>query len=461
MDLTCLGHASWLIEAAGLRLLCDPLIELDHYAGMFEVSPRRRLRAEALRPDFVLVSHRHPDHFDVPSLARLARLDPETVVVTPDALVASSARQLGFSTVHEVPAGQLIELDGVRLVTTESAAEEEWGVMIACDDAVIWNQIDTVFRGPGHLRRVKEGALEALGTARIDLALIQWQPLLEIAAQLGQALAFPLDGYARILSQLPVVDARAIVPASSGSVHAAAWGWLNHVVFPVDEARFRRDAARVCPGARVFSDRLGARYRVRGETVEVDEGGGEELIEELAGGPTVGYRPFEVPALVDPNLAQLGGEALERARLEVLSWIEGPLVEALVAAYPDFGVDGALRFVVELVFPDTRELRTLIIEGAGGRVEAGADPGWDAYLILAGTSTWEVIGGRRNWGQLLLSGTLRGVTRAYSIIEGRARAANLSPTFVYYALSYDEAVRRSTEWELECALRGATNEGRP
>ena len=92
----------WLCEAAGLRLLFDPLLGPEHHCGVFETVPRRRVHAEALRPDFVLVSHRHPDHFDVPSLHRLARLDPEAVVITPDALVAWAARTLGFRTVHEL-----------------------------------------------------------------------------------------------------------------------------------------------------------------------------------------------------------------------------------------------------------------------------------------------------------------------------------------------------------------------
>ena len=87
MDWTSLGHAGWLIEAAGLRLVCDPLVEVDHHGGVFEVRPRRRLRAAALRADFILISHRHPDHFDVRSLAQLAALDPDSVVITPDELV--------------------------------------------------------------------------------------------------------------------------------------------------------------------------------------------------------------------------------------------------------------------------------------------------------------------------------------------------------------------------------------
>ena len=178
MHWTSLGHACWLIEAAGLRLLCDPLLEVEHHGGVFEVSPRRRLRAELLRPDFILVSHRHPDHFDIPSLARLAALDPASVVVTPDALVAEAARALGFVDVKLLPAGQHVELDGVELVTTESFADDEWGLMVATDDGVVWNMVDAVLGDAAHAWSVAEAGLAALGHPRVDLALVQGQPRL-------------------------------------------------------------------------------------------------------------------------------------------------------------------------------------------------------------------------------------------------------------------------------------------
>jgi hypothetical protein len=162
----------WLVEAGPLRLLCDPLLGPEHHCGVFETVPRRSVHAEGLRPDFVLVSHRHPDHFDVPSLHRLARLDPEVVVLTPDALVAWAARTLGFRTVHEVPPGQRVELDDVRLVTTPSLGRDEWGVVIAADGAVGWNQVDSVLRDATHVRQVLDVALPAVEAECVDFAVV-------------------------------------------------------------------------------------------------------------------------------------------------------------------------------------------------------------------------------------------------------------------------------------------------
>jgi hypothetical protein len=445
MDWISLGHACWLVEAAGLRLLCDPLLEVEHYRGVFEVTPPRRLRAEALRADFILVSHAHPDHFDVPSLRRLAQLDAESVVVTPDPLVAETARALGFSTVHEVVAGQRVELDGVTLVTTESVVPDEWGVMIATAEGVVWNQVDAVFRGVEHARAVTAASLAALGRERVDLALVHGRPMHEIAAQLGDSIAFPYQRYAELLAEIAAIDPAAIVPASSDTAHREPYAWLNRVVYPIDEARFVRDLTRVCPRARVLPNALGSRYRLRGGVVELEAEAGVSLIEGRGQPWDRSYYPFAIPPVSDA--ASTGAAELERRRTEVGVWVETELRPALLAAYPSFGVSEALRFVLEAVFPGQPpghgDAWTIVVERERAQVLAGGDPSWDLYNLVIGTMLWEVITGRRSWGDVLLAGGLRAQTRAYAIDERGLVRAEVGETFVYYALSYADSIRRA------------------
>jgi L-ascorbate metabolism protein UlaG (beta-lactamase superfamily) len=80
------GHASWLIQAAGLNILIDPVwserVSPFRFAG-----PKRHndpgIAFEALpKIDAVLVSHGHYDHLDIATLSRLAaKFSPR--VVTP------------------------------------------------------------------------------------------------------------------------------------------------------------------------------------------------------------------------------------------------------------------------------------------------------------------------------------------------------------------------------------------
>lgn len=448
----------WLVEAAGLRLLCDPLLGPEHHNGVFETVPRRRVHAEALRPDFVLVSHRHPDHFDVPSLHALARLDPDSVVVTPDALVAWAARTLGFRTVHQLPPGQRVALDGVRLVTTPSLGVDEWGVMIAAEGTVGWNQVDAVLRDADHMRQVRALALAGVEQSSVELAVVRWQPMLEIAAVLGRRTDFPYASYRDLLAQAAAVEAAAVVPGANGAAHVAAFRWMDRYVFPVPEARFLRDMARLRPGAAALPLRVGGRYHLTPGRVQLEPEGAADLVEpapalDQAPPPPDGeprrYRPLAMPELSDPNLR---GHDEARMRARVHAWIRHTLADALARAWPDMRVSEPLRFVVEVVFPRARDAFTLHVGPRGTEVHERYDDDWDLLNAVAGSMLWEVIEARRHWGDVLLAGALRAVTRAYAIDEHGLRPAHVAETFLYYALSYDDAVDQAVRYEVHTRI---------
>jgi UDP-MurNAc hydroxylase len=451
MDWTCLGHAMWLCEAAGLRLLFDPLLGPEHHCGVFETVPRRRVHAEALRPDFVLVSHQHPDHFDVPSLHRLAQLDPDAVVVTPDALVAWAARTLGFRTVHELPAGREVALDGVRLVSTPSLGPNEWGMVIAADGATTWNQVDAVLRNPVHVRQVLDAALPAVDAERVELAIVRWQPMLEIAAVLGRRTAFPHASYADLLAQAAAIGATAVVPGANGAAHVEAFRWLDRFVFPVSEARFLRDVERASPGTAALPMTVGGRYHVMPGEVTLDPTGSAELVtlEPSPVGDPRWYRPFAMPDLRDANP---NGHDESVMRPRVHAWIREDLAEALARAYPGMRVREPLRFVVEVVFPRSHDAFTLHVGPDGTHVTETYDDDWDALNAVAGSLLWEVIESRRHWGDVLLAGGLRAQTRAYAVDEQGLHPAEVGETFLYYALSYEAAVERAVRHEVRALV---------
>jgi Beta-lactamase superfamily domain len=458
MELSYLGHAMWLCEAAGLRLLCDPLLGRTHHCGVFEVVPRREVDATALRADFVLISHRHPDHFDVGSLHRLARLDPASVIVTPDALVAWAARALGFINVRVVPPGSAVELDGVRLVTTPSLDPGEWGVMIGHGGMAWWNQVDTVQRGPAEIVGVRDTALAGVGATRLDLAAVRWQPMLEIAAQLGESTEFPYRAYDRLLREMVACGATAVVPASCGGSHLPPWDWLDRIVFPLSEARVRRDLAALAPALRVFAGDIGASWRLEAGAIDHHPDGARALV-QLEGVPDP--RRFEamvVPELVDPNPSGTS-EAIMRPR--VRRWIEDELLPGIASSSPRWGADDAVRLAIRIVWPSCEEHYTLVARGGEVELRCTLDPDWDVLDAIAGSLLWEVVEGRRGWGDVLLAGALRARTRAYRIeasgaaTHGGLRQLDIGATFLYYGLSYDASTERAVRWEVERALAGS------
>jgi L-ascorbate metabolism protein UlaG (beta-lactamase superfamily) len=107
--LTYVGHATVLIEQAGVRLLTDPLLR----SGIAHV--RRRVPPpdlEALRDlDAVLISHAHADHLDVPSLRLLAHRGP---VVAPRGC-AAILRKAGLRDVIELVPGDRCTIASAEL----------------------------------------------------------------------------------------------------------------------------------------------------------------------------------------------------------------------------------------------------------------------------------------------------------------------------------------------------------
>ena len=69
-----IGHATVLVDLAGVKLLTDPLLR-NRVAHLRRAA---KVDARALRGvDAVLISHIHYDHLDLPSLLRLGRLAEE------------------------------------------------------------------------------------------------------------------------------------------------------------------------------------------------------------------------------------------------------------------------------------------------------------------------------------------------------------------------------------------------
>lgn len=442
----------WLVEAAGLRLLCDPLLGPEHHCGVFETVPRRTVVAEELRPDFVLVSHQHPDHFDVPSLHRLAQLDPDSVVMTPDTLVAWAARTLGFRVVHELPPAQRVELDGIALVTTPSLGADEWGVLIAADGAVGWNQVDAVLRGPAHVREVLATVLPALETRRVDLGIVRWQPMLEIAAVLGRRTGFPYTSYTDLLAQAAALEAAAIVPGANGAAHVEAFRWMDEFVFPVPEPRFLRDVANISPKTQPLPLHVGGRYHVQPGEVSLDRQGAAALVQcESPWTEPRRYRPLATEPLRDANP---NGHDEAEARRRAHAWIRGDLADALAKAWPSFRATEPLRFALEVAFGQAHDVFTIIVDAKGARVVDAFDEDWDVLNAVAGSLLYEVIEGQRHWGDVLLAGCLRAATRAYDVDERGLRRLDVGEIFLYYALPYDRAVERAVRWEVHSLLGG-------
>ncbi len=99
---TVIGHATVLVQVAGLNLLTDPV--WSNRVGPTSWLGPRRVRPPAIafdalpKIDAVLLSHNHYDHLDRPTLAALVERDNPRIVT-------------GLKVGKDVPSRQVVELD--------------------------------------------------------------------------------------------------------------------------------------------------------------------------------------------------------------------------------------------------------------------------------------------------------------------------------------------------------------
>ncbi len=116
---TWLGHASFLLEGCGLRLVVDPMLSA-HCApvpmkGMKRLAPPACGAGELGRVDAVLLTHTHYDHLDLPTLRALGTGLPLVVAHGHEGWL----KRKGFSQVTELEwFGQAEVLPGVRITAT-------------------------------------------------------------------------------------------------------------------------------------------------------------------------------------------------------------------------------------------------------------------------------------------------------------------------------------------------------
>jgi len=135
---SCLGHSTVFLNLFGVRILTDPVFSRRVGPGVPPLilgpkryfSPALNLR-ELPKPDVIVLSHAHFDHFDVWSLRKFSR---QTPIVTARA-TADLLRCHGFRRIHELDWGQTLPLETAHGSVSISAIEvAHWGARMMRDE---------------------------------------------------------------------------------------------------------------------------------------------------------------------------------------------------------------------------------------------------------------------------------------------------------------------------------------
>lgn len=137
--MTWIGHSTFLIQAAGINLLTDPVF--GDRASPLPIGPTRHLppalRLEDLPPiDVVLLSHDHYDHLDLSTVRRLRELQGDTVTWCTPLGYRDWFRDQGVSRVMELDWWRSGEIE----VRRDDAGQAISPLRVTCAPAQHWTR---------------------------------------------------------------------------------------------------------------------------------------------------------------------------------------------------------------------------------------------------------------------------------------------------------------------------------
>jgi UDP-MurNAc hydroxylase len=391
MRATLLGHACWLIEAGGKRILTDPVFTDPFEEGTVTACPAREIRPDALPPlDAITISHRHLDHFHLPTLASLPKELP--VYCPNDPLMRRALGELGFTTLHTLSPLSTHTLGTATLIAVPGVSDtfEEYGLAICDDTGVLLDQVDTPLTG-----------------ATIDrLRAILGRPIdVHIAMYACQDFTF-FEGRRRDLAEVHATNLSAaarlgagvVVPGAAGFRFVDGLDWLNPHLFPISAERFMADLARLNTGQTPMSLHPGDQLEITADAVRCHRQAvdyvrlSEDDTHRIAYDPTAA-----VPALTDDNEHNYPPDFLRRFAAGFI----GQVIPALLSQLSDDPVIIAYRqhrvpYRLEVVFPDGEVQRwTVRFDLPQPRLESGDSVEPLVRKRIAASALADVCGGRR------------------------------------------------------------------
>jgi N-acyl-phosphatidylethanolamine-hydrolysing phospholipase D len=249
---TWIGHATLLVQMDHVTFLTDPIWSKRPSPLSF-AGPRRfvppGVAMEDLPPiDFVVVSHNHYDHLDLPTLSALAERDPNTRFLVP-LENGELLRKNGIDNVKEFDWGDAIEYEGVRIHCLpakhwskrgvgddQKALWSSWAVIGAerrfffAGDTGYFNGFARIGQalGPFHLAAVPIGAYEPV--KMMQAAHLNPEEAVQAAIDLGTRRALAMHYGTFDLSDEPLDEPpRRFLEAARGSDLGAERAWVMRI----------------------------------------------------------------------------------------------------------------------------------------------------------------------------------------------------------------------------------------
>ena len=369
MKVTLLGHASILVEMDGGTCLMDPVFSDPFEEGAVVSCPKRTVYPDRLPPiDILIVSHRHPDHFHIPSLARVSR-DADAICPA-DPLIVYALEKLGFTHIHPVyPMGPILSPNYELYPTqSESTAVQEFGMIFKDRSGTFWNQVDT-FLSNETIAAVKKRF------TGIDLHFAMYASQnLEFFE--SRSTNFPYSQHARNLEAALLIDPQVVAPAAAGFRFCRDHSWLNAFLFPISRERFLSDLKDLRPDLDTQVMNPGDTFTLEDGRITYQPGASDLAVMEIEDTYRLQFDPTApIPDLTDPNPDGYAHQHLTRTVARFITRGMATYVkrgyqtgDAVVKQYRDHRVN----YSIAIVFPQA-ETRTYRFEFGESEVQLVTD----------------------------------------------------------------------------------------
>ncbi len=251
---TLIGHACLLIQSRETTILTDPVWFDYLWEEINVLCPSIVLEKDKVPPlDVLNISHRHQDHFDVRTLAYLAKnqriVTPDTLILAPqDNLLLDILNELEFKKIKVVSDFEPVQIKDVTITPTPSrnqlsTAEDpfpEHGLLVNDGEVTIWNQVDSLVN-PDIIQKINELY------GQIDFFHSRFVPLIEGNLSYNKPITLPVDEYCTFLNVVKALGPRMVVPGSAAFRYRDELSFMNQVSFPTTQDQFLRDLAAFCP----------------------------------------------------------------------------------------------------------------------------------------------------------------------------------------------------------------------
>ena len=149
LHITWLGQSGYLLEDVGQRLVLDPYFSdvVARVEGLRRLVPPPCPAAE-LKPDALLITHDHLDHFDEETIAAIMQSAPSCKLIGPSS-VMKHAGKMGLAPARLTPlaSGATLTLGGITITATPARHSDAAavGLLMQAENILFWFSGDTLY----------------------------------------------------------------------------------------------------------------------------------------------------------------------------------------------------------------------------------------------------------------------------------------------------------------------------